>query len=90
MLGFLWWLMIGLVAGGLARLLMPGAQSMGLMLTMLLGLIGSVVGGLISSAVFDYSPADSSFHTSGLVMSTVGALIVLGAYLFFYRRGSIS
>jgi uncharacterized membrane protein YeaQ/YmgE (transglycosylase-associated protein family) len=52
MFAFLWWLIIGLVAGALARLLIPGRQPMGMLMTMVLGLVGSVVGGLISSVVF--------------------------------------
>ena len=86
MLGFLWWLIIGLVAGGLARLLIPGKQPMGIVLTILLGLVGSVVGGLISTVVFGYNAADPGFHTGGLIMSTVGALIVLGAYVAYTNR----
>ena len=79
MLAFIWWLIVGLVTGALARLLIPGRQPMGLLMTMILGLVGSVVGGLISSMVFGHSPADPGFHTAGFVMSTIGALIVLSA-----------
>lgn len=86
MLGFLWWLIIGLVAGGLARLLLPGKQPMGLIMTMILGLVGSVVGGLIASAIFGTNPADPGFHTGGLIMSTLGALIVLGIYVAYANR----
>jgi uncharacterized membrane protein YeaQ/YmgE (transglycosylase-associated protein family) len=39
-MGFLWWLIIGLIAGGVARLLIPGKQPMGLLMTMILGLVG--------------------------------------------------
>jgi uncharacterized membrane protein YeaQ/YmgE (transglycosylase-associated protein family) len=88
MFGFIWWLMIGLVAGGLARLLVPGQQAMGLFLTMILGLVGSVVGGLISTVVYGYSPTDPGFHTSGLIMSTFGAVIALGVYVAFARRNA--
>ena len=86
MLAFFWWLIIGLVAGGLARLLIPGRQPMGLLMTMLLGLAGSVVGGLISSMIFGYNPADPGFHTGGLIMSTVGAVILLGLYVAYANR----
>jgi uncharacterized membrane protein YeaQ/YmgE (transglycosylase-associated protein family) len=85
---FIWWLAIGLVAGGLARLLIPGQQSMGLILTTILGLVGSVVGGLISTVVYGYSPTDPGFHTSGLILSTIGAVIVLGLYITFARRSA--
>jgi uncharacterized membrane protein YeaQ/YmgE (transglycosylase-associated protein family) len=86
MLGFFWWLIVGLVAGALARLLIPGSQPMSVLLTMVLGLVGSVVGGLISSAVFGYNATDPGFHTGGLIMSTVGALIVLGVYIMYSRK----
>jgi uncharacterized membrane protein YeaQ/YmgE (transglycosylase-associated protein family) len=85
-MGFLWWLIIGLIAGGLARLLIPGRQPMGLLMTMILGLVGSVVGGLISTAIFGYSVADPGFHTGGLAMSTIGAVIVLGIYVAYAQR----
>jgi uncharacterized membrane protein YeaQ/YmgE (transglycosylase-associated protein family) len=81
MFAFIGWLIIGVLAGGLARLLMPGRQPMGLLLTMILGLIGSLVGGFISSLLFGYDPADPGFHASGLIMSTIGAIIVLGIYI---------
>ena len=85
-MGFLWWLIIGLIAGGVARLLIPGKHPMGLLMTMILGLVGSVVGGLISTAIFGYSAADPGFHTGGLIMSTIGAVIVLGIYVAYAHR----
>ena len=81
MFGFLWWLIIGLVAGGLARLMVPGKQPMSTVLTMILGLIGSVLGGVISAAVFGYDPRDPGFHAGGLIMSTIGAILALVVYL---------
>lgn len=81
MLGFIWWMIIGLVAGGLARLMVPGRQPMGLLLTMVLGLVGSLIGGFVSSLIFGYDPRDPGFHTGGLIMSTLGAIAVLAIYL---------
>lgn len=88
MLGFIWWIVIGLVAGLLARLILPGDQSMGWLLTIVLGLIGSVVGGFISSAIFGTDPREPGFQASGLVMSTIGAMVVLGLYLAFNKRST--
>lgn len=65
------WLVIGLVAGGLARLLVPGRDPMGLLATLVLGLIGSVVGGFLARALFDDNDG------VGLIGSTIGAVIVL-------------
>ena len=81
MIGFMWWLLIGLVAGLLARALIPGRQPMGWVMTMVLGLVGSVIGGFISTLVFGTDPMDPGFHAGGLVMSTIGAVIVLGLYV---------
>jgi uncharacterized membrane protein YeaQ/YmgE (transglycosylase-associated protein family) len=86
MFTFLGWLIVGLIAGALGRLLIPGRQSMGILATMGLGLLGSVVGGLISSAIFGPDPMDPGFHTGGIIMSTLGAAIVLGIYIAYARR----
>lgn len=88
MLAFMWWIIIGLVAGLLARVMVPGRQAMGWVLTIILGLIGSVVGGMISSAVFGTNPQDTSLQTSGFLMSTVGAVIVLPVYLMLTKRNA--
>ncbi len=81
MFSFMWWLIVGLVAGALARLFVPGRQPMGLLMTMILGLVGSVIGGFISSLIFGYDPTDPGFHTGGIIMSTIGAVIALAIYL---------
>jgi uncharacterized membrane protein YeaQ/YmgE (transglycosylase-associated protein family) len=86
MLGFIWWLIIGLIAGGLARLLIPGRQPMGWLMTTVLGLVGSIVGGLIAAAVFGTDPREPGFHAGGLILSTIGAVIVLGLYVAYAQR----
>jgi len=74
------WLVLGLVAGALARLLVPGRDPMGLLGTMLLGLAGSLVGGFLADLLFD----DEAI---GLFGSVVGAVLVLLAYNAWARRG---
>ena len=86
MFGFLWWIIIGLIAGLLGRLLVPGPQPMGWLLTIVLGLVGSVLGGFVSSLVFGTDPMKPGFHAGGLVMSTIGAVIVLVLYGVFQKR----
>ena len=86
MLGFVWWIIIGLVAGLLGRSLVPGPQPMGWLLTIVLGLVGSVVGGFVSSLIFGTDPMEPGFHAGGLVMSTVGAVIVLVLYSVLQKR----
>lgn len=85
MLGFIGWLIVGLIAGALARLFVPGRQPMGLLMTMVLGLIGSFIGGAISYVIFGPA-AGEGFHTGGLIMSTLGAVVVLAAYVAYAQR----
>lgn len=91
MIAFMWWMVIGLVAGLLARAFVPGRQPMGYLVTMLLGMVGSVVGGFISSAIFGYSPQDTNVHPGGLLVSIGGAMLLLVIYAAFNRSsGSIT
>ena len=78
-MGFIRIVIVGLIVGAIARWIMPGAQAMGWMMTSLLGIAGSIVGGLISSLIWK-SP-DGQFHPAGWIMSIAGALIVLWGYL---------
>ncbi|MEQ1506127.1 MAG: GlsB/YeaQ/YmgE family stress response membrane protein [Myxococcota bacterium] len=71
------WIVFGLVVGLLARALMPGRQPMGLVMTTVLGVVGSLLGGFIGSMLTGY-PYDGGLHGAGFVGSLLGALIVLG------------
>jgi uncharacterized membrane protein YeaQ/YmgE (transglycosylase-associated protein family) len=72
-----WWLIVGLIAGALARLLVPGNDSMGWGPTLVLGLIGSLVGGFLSNLLFK---AEFEVSAAGIVGATIGAIIALLAY----------
>ena len=76
MLHVIWYIVIGFLAGLIARALLPGADHMGLLMTTLVGIVGSVVGGFIGHLFSKPSP-DSKFHPAGFLMSIVGAIIVL-------------
>ena len=80
-----WMLIIGLIAGALAKLIMPGRQGGGILVTMLLGVVGSLAAGLIGRAVGWYSQAGEG---PGIIASTLGALAVLAIYGLATRRGS--
>jgi uncharacterized membrane protein YeaQ/YmgE (transglycosylase-associated protein family) len=69
-------LVIGLLAGLIARALMPGNQSMGLIATTLLGIAGSFVGGFVGS-FFNSDGRVMDLHPSGLIFSVIGAMLVL-------------
>jgi uncharacterized membrane protein YeaQ/YmgE (transglycosylase-associated protein family) len=88
MLSLIWFLIIGLVAGLLARLIMPGRDAMGLLATMLLGIAGSLIGGVISWAIWGAS-STNSIQPSGLIMSIVGAILVLFVWRKMRSRSTV-
>ena len=74
---------VGLIAGGLARLIVPGRDPIGILGTALLGIVGSFVGGLLVSLLFENT---LQLRTSGLIGSVIGAVIALLIYRSTYRR----
>ena len=90
MLGLIIYLLvIGIVAGFLARLLVPGRDPMGFWATVLLGIIGSFVGGFPGYAIFDKDVNDGALQTSGIIGSIIGAIIVLLIYRAITRRHAL-
>ncbi len=79
MLHLLWMFIVGIVVGAIARVIMPGAEHMGLIMTGLLGIAGSFVGGFISG-LFSKPAEGAVFHPAGIIMSVIGALILLYAW----------
>ena len=70
------WLFFGFIVGLIARVIAPGAQSMGIVATTCLGLIGSVMGGILGNLLMGGRVL--AFHGAGMIGSVVGALVVLG------------
>lgn len=82
---FITWAVFGLVIGAIARLLYPGRQPMSLMVTMILGIVGSLLGGLVSWAM-GFNPEAGPFRGAGWIMSIVGALVVVWSGLFLASK----
>ena len=82
MFGILGWIVFGLVVGIVAKLLMPGRDPGGIVVTMLLGIVGAVLGGWIGRAMGLYGPNDAA----GFLMSLLGAVVLLVVYRLFARR----
>ena len=81
MLGFILFLIvIGLIGGFIARALVPGRDSLSLGGTILLGIVGSFVGGFIGYALFGNDANDGAFQASGIIGSIVGSVIALLVY----------
>ena len=79
-------ILIGLIAGLLARAIIPGKQSMGILLTIVLGIVGSFVGGFLGFLLFGADPNGGFLQPSGIIGSILGAIIVLGIYVAVARR----
>jgi uncharacterized membrane protein YeaQ/YmgE (transglycosylase-associated protein family) len=79
-------LVVGLLAGALARLLVPGPDPMSLAATWLLGVLGSFVGGFLGYVLFGADIDDGVVQTSGIIGSVIGAIILLLIYRAVQRR----
>jgi uncharacterized membrane protein YeaQ/YmgE (transglycosylase-associated protein family) len=89
-MGIISMIVVGLIAGLIARAIMPGKDSMGWILTIGLGIVGSFVGGfLINVLMHNDSASTSDFQPSGIIGSVIGALVVLGIWHFVRRRQSV-
>jgi uncharacterized membrane protein YeaQ/YmgE (transglycosylase-associated protein family) len=82
MFHLLWEAIIGLIVGALAKLIMPGRDPGGIIITMLLGLAGALLAGWIGRAVGLYQPGQGA----GFIMSLLGAIILLAIYRMFKGR----
>ena len=84
----LWTLIIGLVVGALAKLIMPGKDPGGIIVTMLLGVAGAFVAGLLGRALGWY---DSPGEAPGIIASIIGAVVLLAIYrAIIGRRGRLT
>ncbi len=81
-MSWLWTLIIGLVAGAIAKWVMPGRQGGGIIVTMILGIVGAFIATWIGQAVGWYRPGEGA----GFIASIVGALIVLWIYGMVTRK----
>jgi uncharacterized membrane protein YeaQ/YmgE (transglycosylase-associated protein family) len=78
-------IIIGLVAGALARLLVPGREPMGIGGTILLGIVGSFLGGFLGYVLFHKDSDQGFFQPAGIFGSIIGAIIALLIYRHFSR-----
>lgn len=74
-MGIISWIVFGIIAGALARFIRPGPDNMGIIVTMILGIVGAVVGGWIST-FFGFGTVDG-FNIGSFAVAVIGALVVL-------------
>ena len=89
-MGIIAWIVFGFIVGLIARALMPGRQGMGFVMTTLLGVAGSLIGGLVASALFGGGSA-TRFEPVGFIGSIIGAilLLLLAGFVMGSRRRTV-
>jgi uncharacterized membrane protein YeaQ/YmgE (transglycosylase-associated protein family) len=92
MLSLLSWIVVGLIVGLIARALVPGKQPMGIIMTIVLGVVGACVGGFISSALWPTWANDPDVNRMwpGWLMSILGGVLVLWGYIAITRQRSLT
>ena len=92
MFSIIGWLITGLIVGLIARALVPGKQSLGILMTIVLGVVGAMVGGFISSLIWPAWSNDPNISTMwpGWLMSVVGAIVVLAGYLMLTNKRALA
>ncbi|MDV6011319.1 GlsB/YeaQ/YmgE family stress response membrane protein [Haloechinothrix sp. LS1_15] len=86
-MGILGWIVLGLLAGAIAKAIMPGREPGGFLLTMLLGIVGALVGGFLGRAIFD-TDLGTFFELRTWLLAVGGALVVLLVYRLVTGRGA--
>lgn len=84
-MGIFSWIILGLIAGALAKAVMPGKDPGGIIVTMLIGVAGALLGGWIGSALFDVS-VDRFWSLSTWLLAILGSVILLGLYRMFVGK----
>jgi uncharacterized membrane protein YeaQ/YmgE (transglycosylase-associated protein family) len=78
--GIIAWILIGLLAGAIAKLLLPGKDPGGIIITMLIGIVGGLLGGWLGKVIFGVDSIDGFFDLSTWIAAIVGSLILLVLY----------
>ena len=92
MLDIIGWIILGLIAGAIAKAIMPGKDPGGVFVTIILGIVGALIGGFIARALLGYGSIDSTGQMAkpgflmSLLLSVVGAIILLAGYRLIKGR----
>ena len=87
-MGIIAFIILGLIAGVIAKAILPGKQPGGIIITTLIGIAGALVGGFLAGALFDADPLDEFWDVSTWLTAIIGAIILLLIYGFIADRSS--
>ena len=87
-MGILGWIVLGLIAGAIAKLIMPGDDPGGIIVTMMIGLVGAVIGGFLGSAIFG-TGLQNFWSLQTWIVAIIGALILLVIYRLIAGRRAV-
>jgi uncharacterized membrane protein YeaQ/YmgE (transglycosylase-associated protein family) len=87
-MGIIGWILLGLIAGAIAKAILPGDDPGGIIVTTIIGIVGALLGGFLAAAIFGAHPLDDFFDLSTWATAIVGSVILLVIYrLATGRRG---
>jgi uncharacterized membrane protein YeaQ/YmgE (transglycosylase-associated protein family) len=89
-MGIIAFIILGLLAGAIAKALLPGDDPGGFIITAIIGIVGAILGGFIAGAIFDADPLDEFFDISTWLTAIVGSIILLLIYRMVVGRRSTS
>jgi uncharacterized membrane protein YeaQ/YmgE (transglycosylase-associated protein family) len=87
-MGIIAFIILGLIAGVIAKAILPGKQPGGIIITTLIGIAGALIGGFLAGAIFDADPLDEFWDVSTWLTAIIGAIILLLIYGFIADRSS--
>jgi len=87
-MGIIAFIILGLIAGVIAKAILPGTQPGGIIVTTLIGIAGALIGGFLAGAIFDADPLDEFWDISTWLTAIVGAIVLLLIYGFFADRSA--
>jgi uncharacterized membrane protein YeaQ/YmgE (transglycosylase-associated protein family) len=87
-MGIIAFIILGLIAGAIAKALLPGDDPGGIIVTAIIGIVGAIIGGFLAGALFNADPMDEFFDISSWLTAIVGSIVLLLIYrLIVGRRG---
>jgi len=86
-MGILSWIVVGLIAGVLAKWIMPGRDPGGIIMTILIGIVGAIIGGFLVGVVVGGDPV-SGINITTILVATLGAVVLLAIYRWFAGRSA--